>query len=271
MEEMIMRNMRSIILLGMVMLLCAGCSSNSDGSNSSSLISTPTTETAQTVALAKEGCSIVDTDTNYSIMSGGENAYGKNYVSKKGDQIGFVETLPGSITIKCGDQIHNFVFADNTEQSVTITKANEMPVGDINAFFKTDKKTDKNIQAYITEKIAVTSLCRFSAYPAFTGTIESEETLSVTASGIECGTPQWYINGNSIPIEGGNSLVVGADNLSYGENDITVKVTNPAGTNSLYIKRILAENQQCNGTCESGTCSSGTCCNGTCGSGSCGC
>jgi hypothetical protein len=111
-------------------------------------------------------------------------------------------------------------------------------VGDINEFFRTNKITTKAVAAYITEKLDSTSLCRFSVYPAFTGNIESPETLSVTVSGKECGIPQWYINSNSTPAASGNELVVGT-NLSSGENDITVKVTNPAGTNSLYIKRTI--------------------------------
>jgi hypothetical protein len=114
-------------------------------------------------------------------------------------------------------------------------------VGDINEFFKTDKKTEEDIDAYITEKLNSTSLCRFSAYPAFTGNIESTETLSVTVSGKDCGTPQWYINDGSNPVASGNTLVAGIENLLSGENDITVKVTNPllALTNSLYLKRTL--------------------------------
>lgn len=228
-----MKKMMNVVLLGMLIILFAGCSGGNDNTPSTSVAER--IAAAQSVALARsEGCTIVDTDTNYSLLSGGEN----NYISEKGDQTGSIETVKSSITIKCGEQIHNFVFANDTKQSDNVQKANLNPVGDINEFFKTNKTTTEDVAAYITGKLDSTSLCRFSAYPAFTGNIESPETLSVTVNGKECGTPQWYINSNSTPAASGNELVVGT-NLSSGENDITIKVTNPAGTNSLYIKRTI--------------------------------
>lgn len=219
-----------------------GCGSGSGGDTTTPTPASLTLEQrigkARAEALAK-GCNVVDININYSLLPGGENQYGGNIISKQGDKGGAIETVPSCITIKCGDQIHNFVFADEAEQSDNVKKANEAPAGDINAFFKTDKKTEEDVEAYIKEKIDLTSLCRFSVYPAFAGSIDddSTETLSVAVSGKGCETPKWYFNDNSTPILEGNSLVASISNLLTGENDITIKVTNPAGTNSLYIKR----------------------------------
>ena len=226
-----------------LLLIILGCGSSNSSDNNSP--SSPTV--AERIAFAEseaeaKGCTVVDTNMNYSLLSGGENIYGKNYVSKQGDQTGALETVPGNITIKCGEQVHNFVFASGTDQSDMVANANAKPVGDINEFFKTDKQTQADVEAYITEKLDSTSLCRFSAYPAFTGNITSTpETLSVTVSGKDCGTPLWYINDSSAPAASGNTLVVGSENLLSGENNITVKSTKPdlAMTNSLYLKRTL--------------------------------
>jgi hypothetical protein len=219
-----------------------GCGSGGGGGTTTPIPASLTLEQrigkAQAEALAK-GCTIVDININYSLLSGGVNQYGSNIIAKQGNKVGAIEKVPSNITIKCGDQIHNFVFADEAEQSDNVKKANEAPVGDINAFFKTDKKTEEDVEAYIKEKIDLTSFCRFSVYPTFAGTIDddSTETLSVATSGKDCETPKWYINDNSAPIVEGKSLVASISNLLSGENDITIKVTNPAGTNSLYIKR----------------------------------
>jgi hypothetical protein len=228
-----------------LLFIILGCSSSGSGSSDnnspSSLTVAERIAAAESDALAK-GCTVVDKNTNYSLLSGGENTYGKNYVSKKGDQTGALETVPGSITIQCGEQVHNFVFASDADQSDMVVNANAKPVGDINEFFQTDKKTQADVEAYITEQLDSTSLCRFSAYPAFTGNITSTpETLSVTVSGKDCGTPLWYINDSSTPAATGNTLVAGAENLLTGENNITVKSTKPdlAMTNSLYLKRTL--------------------------------
>jgi hypothetical protein len=223
-----------------------GCGSSGGGDDT-----TPTPESltleqrigkAQAEALAN-GCKVVDININYSLLAGGENSYGGNFISKQGDKGGAIETVPSSISIKCGDQIHNFVFADEAEQSSNVKKVNEAPVGDINEFFKTDKNTEEDVEAYIKEKIDLTSLCRFSVYPACAGTIDDDttETMSVVVSGKDCETPKWYINDDSVPVVEGNSLVASISNLLSGENDITIKVTNPAGTNFLYIKRIQGE------------------------------
>ena len=95
-----MKKMMNVVLLGMLIILFAGCSGGNDNTPSTSVAER--IAAAQSVALARsEGCTIVDTDTNYSLLSGGEN----NYISEKGDQTGSIETVKSSITIKCGEQI----------------------------------------------------------------------------------------------------------------------------------------------------------------------
>ena len=233
----------AMLLVGLCLLsVIPGCGSGGGGTTTptpASLTLEQRIWTARAEALAN-GCTVVDININYSLLAGGENLYGGNVVSKQGDNAGVIETVPSNLTIKCGNQIHNFVFADEAEQSDNVKKANETPVGDINAFFKTDKNTEEDIATFVKEKIDSTALCRFSTYPAFGGTIDDDatETLSVAASGIDCETPKWYINDNSVSYSEGNSLVVSINNLLSGENGITIKVTNPAGTNSFYLKRI---------------------------------
>jgi hypothetical protein len=234
------------VMLGIV-YGAAGCSGGGGGggSSGSGTDTTPTTltlaqkiEKVQTEAAAK-GCTVVDTNTSYSILAGGVNSEGNNNISRQGDQIGALESFPTDITITCNGQNINFVFADDITQSPDVQKANEEPVGDINAFFKSDKTTEADVEAFITEKLNATVLCRFSIYPLFTGSFgyNSSETLTIAIGGIDCGTPQWFINGNTTPAGTGNTLVVGSSNLSVGENDITITVINPAGTSSFYLKR----------------------------------
>jgi PBP1b-binding outer membrane lipoprotein LpoB len=99
-----MKKIMNVVLLGMFMILFAGCSGSSDSSDNTSPVSLTVAERiekAQSVALAKsEGCTIVDTDIEYSLLTGGENTYGNNYISKQGEQVDYIEKVPGSITIK---------------------------------------------------------------------------------------------------------------------------------------------------------------------------
>lgn len=247
--------MKKVLLLTFLICLFVmpGCSGGGGGSSSGGSgkpVDPPTpppaieltleekVKIAQAEALSK-GCTIVDTNTNYSLLNGGENAYGNNLVSKQGDQAGAVYTVPGKLTIKCGDQILNFDFDNNTTQSDYTLDANKNPVGDINEFFKTDKDTETEVKNFVDEKVNAASLCRFSEFPAATGSIDDDnsEYLSVKVSGKDCGNPEWFVNGSSTPAATGIAFEASVANLAAGENDITVKVTNPAGPNSLYLKR----------------------------------
>lgn len=215
-----------------------GSSSGTDPPQDNQLTLAQRIEKAQAEALTK-GCTIVDTNTNYSILPGGQNSDGTNYISEQGDKEGKLDTVPGNLTIKCNNQIFNFVFDDNTIQSDYVKDSNTNPVGDINEFFKTDIKKEADLKTFIGEKADGTSLCRFSEFPSFTGAIDDDtpEYMSAKADGKNCGNIEWYVNGSSSPAGIGNAFVAGIGKLAAGENDITLKVMNPAGTNSLYLKR----------------------------------
>jgi hypothetical protein len=101
-----------------------GCGSGGGGGTTTPIPASLTLEQrigkAQAEALAK-GCTIVDININYSLLSGGVNQYGSNIIAKQGNKVGAIEKVPSNITIKCGDQIHNFVFADEAEQSDNVS------------------------------------------------------------------------------------------------------------------------------------------------------